>query len=250
MTGSTIWCRSSRPRMDDRQVIEWDKDDIDALKFMKVDVLALGMLGCMRRAFDLLRRAQGIDARSGDDPAGGRRDLRDDPQGRYARRLPDREPRADGDAAADEAADLLRSRHRGRDRPAGPDPGRHGPSLSPPPRGQGEAVDYPTPELRARARQDARACRCSRSRRCRSRSSAPASPPGEADQLRRAMATFKFTGGVSHFHDKLVKGMVAHGYHAGLRRDDLQADRGLRLLRLSREPRRLLRADRLCVAAG
>src|ERR1700728_2840199 len=45
--------------MDDRQVIEWDKDDIDALKFMKVDVLGLGMLGCMRRAFDLLDEAKG-----------------------------------------------------------------------------------------------------------------------------------------------------------------------------------------------
>ena len=40
--------------MEDRQVIEWDKDDVDALKMMKVDVLALGMLSCMRRAFDLL----------------------------------------------------------------------------------------------------------------------------------------------------------------------------------------------------
>uniref|UniRef100_UPI0035C7C647 PHP domain-containing protein n=1 Tax=Methylorubrum thiocyanatum TaxID=47958 RepID=UPI0035C7C647 len=40
--------------MANRQVIEWDKDDIDALKFMKVDVLGLGMLGCLRRAFDLL----------------------------------------------------------------------------------------------------------------------------------------------------------------------------------------------------
>ena len=38
-----------------RQIIEWDKDDIDALGFMKVDVLGLGMLGCMRRAFDLLQ---------------------------------------------------------------------------------------------------------------------------------------------------------------------------------------------------
>jgi error-prone DNA polymerase len=37
-------------RMEDRQIIEWDKDDIDALKFMKVDVLGLGMLGCMNRA--------------------------------------------------------------------------------------------------------------------------------------------------------------------------------------------------------
>jgi error-prone DNA polymerase len=44
--------------MDNRQVIEWEKDDIDALKFMKVDVLGLGMLGCMRRAFDLLKTAK------------------------------------------------------------------------------------------------------------------------------------------------------------------------------------------------
>jgi error-prone DNA polymerase len=36
--------------------------------------------------------------------------------------------------------------------------------------------------------------------------------PSQADQLRRSMATFKFTGGVSHFRDKLVKGMMANGY--------------------------------------
>ena len=47
--------------MDNRQVIEWDKDDIETLKFMKVDVLGLGMLGCMRRAFDLLRSSKNID---------------------------------------------------------------------------------------------------------------------------------------------------------------------------------------------
>jgi error-prone DNA polymerase len=41
--------------MDDRTFIEWDKDDIDTLKLMKVDVLALGMLSCLRRGFDLLR---------------------------------------------------------------------------------------------------------------------------------------------------------------------------------------------------
>jgi error-prone DNA polymerase len=39
--------------------------------------------------------------------------------------------------------------------------------------------------------------------------------PGEADQLRRAMATFKVTGGVSHFRDKLIAGMVARGYERG-----------------------------------
>jgi error-prone DNA polymerase len=46
--------------MVDRQVIEWDKDDIDSLKFMKVDVLALGMLTCMKRAFDFLAEHKGI----------------------------------------------------------------------------------------------------------------------------------------------------------------------------------------------
>ena len=45
--------------MEDRQVIEWDKDDIDILRWMKVDVLGLGMLGCMRRAFDLLEEHRG-----------------------------------------------------------------------------------------------------------------------------------------------------------------------------------------------
>ncbi|MGI9357381.1 MAG: error-prone DNA polymerase, partial [Rhizobiaceae bacterium] len=41
--------------MEDRTVIEWDKDDLDALGMLKVDVLALGMLTCIRKAFDLLR---------------------------------------------------------------------------------------------------------------------------------------------------------------------------------------------------
>ncbi|WP_293987193.1 error-prone DNA polymerase [Sphingomonas sp.] len=40
--------------MEDRTFIEWDKDDIDALKLMKVDVLALGMLTCIKKAFDLI----------------------------------------------------------------------------------------------------------------------------------------------------------------------------------------------------
>ncbi len=45
--------------MEDRYFIEWDKDDIDVLNMMKVDVLALGMLTCIRKAFDLIRIHQG-----------------------------------------------------------------------------------------------------------------------------------------------------------------------------------------------
>ena len=40
--------------MEDRYFIEWDKDDLDTLRIMKVDVLALGMLTCIRKAFDLI----------------------------------------------------------------------------------------------------------------------------------------------------------------------------------------------------
>ncbi len=47
--------------MAERTFIEWDKDDIDALGLMKVDVLALGMLTCIRKAFDLIRDAGGPD---------------------------------------------------------------------------------------------------------------------------------------------------------------------------------------------
>ena len=47
--------------MDERTFIEWDKDDISALNIMKVDVLALGMLTCIRKAFDLLRLHKGLD---------------------------------------------------------------------------------------------------------------------------------------------------------------------------------------------
>jgi len=58
--------------MDDRTFIEWDKDDVDALKMMKVDVLALGMLTCIRKCFDLIAQHKRIryelaDIKSRDD---------------------------------------------------------------------------------------------------------------------------------------------------------------------------------------
>src|SRR3954468_8227705 len=58
--------------MDDRTFIEWDKDDVDALRMMKVDVLALGMLTCIRKCFDLIAGHKGTryelaDIKSKDD---------------------------------------------------------------------------------------------------------------------------------------------------------------------------------------
>ena len=46
--------------MEDRHFIEWDKDDIDALRMMKVDVLALGMLTCIRKAFELIKTHENV----------------------------------------------------------------------------------------------------------------------------------------------------------------------------------------------
>ena len=58
--------------MDDRTFIEWDKDDVDAMRMMKVDVLALGMLTCIRKCFDLIAEHKGkryelADIKSRDD---------------------------------------------------------------------------------------------------------------------------------------------------------------------------------------
>ena len=56
--------------MEDRTFIEWDKDDIDELGILKIDVLALGMLTCIRKCFDLVEQHHGERLGAGDDPAG------------------------------------------------------------------------------------------------------------------------------------------------------------------------------------
>src|SRR5579859_1970783 len=100
-------------RMEGRTVIQWDKDDLDTAGLLKVDVLALGMLTCIRKAFDLIRDHHGRD---------------------FALET---EPRPDEHAAAPAAEDAVRSGDRGGDRPPRADPGRHGASLSAPAAGQG-----------------------------------------------------------------------------------------------------------------
>ena len=57
--------------MEDRTVICWDKDDIDTLGILKVDILALGMLSCIRKAFDLLKKHHRRALHAGDAAARG-----------------------------------------------------------------------------------------------------------------------------------------------------------------------------------
>ena len=158
-----------------RQVIEWDKDDIDALKFMKVDVLGLGMLGCLRRAFELLEEHRGVSVDiatiSAEDPRTYAMIRKADTLGTF----PDREPGADGHAAAAEAHHLLRPGRAGGDRAARPDPVA---TWCTPTCGGGRSWSCPSIPSRSWSACWARrwACRCSRSRRCRWPSCAPGSP--------------------------------------------------------------------------
>jgi error-prone DNA polymerase len=196
--------------MKDRQIIEWDKDDVEALKFMKVDVLALGMLTCMAKAFELIRqhKDEPIDLASipQEDPATYAMIRKADTLGTFQiesraqmAMLPRLKPRTFYDLVVQVA--IVRP---------GPIQGDmvH-PYLR---RREGkEPVDYPTPELEAvlgktlgvplfqeSAMRVAMVC--------------AGFTGGEADQLRKSMATFKFTGGVSRFKEKLVSGMVKNGY--------------------------------------
>ena len=229
--------------MKDRQVIEWDKDDIDALKFMKVDLLALGMLSCMKRGFDLLAKHKGIELDLATIPAEDPRTYamirKADTLGVFQiesraqmAMLPRIKPRTFYDLVIEVA--IVRP---------GPIQGDmvH-PYLR---RREGkEPVDYPKPELE-KVLGKTLGVPLFQEQAMRVAIECAGFTASEADQLRRAMATFKFTGGVSHFKDKLVSGMVARGYYAGVRRAHLQPARRLRQLRLSGKPRRLFRADRL-----
>ncbi|MCJ9720120.1 error-prone DNA polymerase [Agrobacterium sp. SHOUNA12C] len=196
--------------MKDRQVIEWDKDDVEALKMMKVDVLALGMLTCMSKAFDLIREHKNIDLDLAnieqEDPATYAMIRKADTLGTFQiesraqmSMLPRMKPRTFYDLVIQVA--IVRP---------GPIQGDmvH-PYLR---RREGkEVVEYPTPELEAvlgktlgvplfqeSAMKVAMVC--------------AGFTGGEADQLRKSMATFKHTGGVSKFKDKLVSGMIGNGY--------------------------------------
>jgi len=197
-------------RMEDRQIIEWDKDDIDALKFMKVDVLGLGMLGCMNRAFNLLEEHKGIRVGMADlqhdDPAVYAMIQRADTLGVFqieSRAQMSMLPRIKPNRFYDLVIEVAIVR-------PGPIQGDmvH-PYLR---RREGkEKPEYPKPELRA-VLEKTLGVPLFQEQAMKVAIVGAGFTPAEADQLRRAMATFKLTGGVSHFYDKLVNGMIARGY--------------------------------------
>jgi len=193
-----------------RTIIQWDKDDLEALGLLKVDVLALGMLSCIRRAFDLLadfrgRRLTLADV-SPEDPAVYRMISHADTMGVFQiesraqmAMLPRLQPRTFYDLVIEVA--IVRP---------GPIQGDmvH-PYLR---RREGlEPVDYPSEAVRGVLGRTL-GVPIFQEQVMQLAVVAAGFTPGEADALRRAMAAWKRKGGLGPFRDKLLKGMRRNGY--------------------------------------
>jgi error-prone DNA polymerase len=204
--------------MEDRTVLEWDKDDIEALGILKVDVLGLGMLSCLRRAFDLLHQHARLDldlASLPPDCADTYAMLRRaDSIGVFqveSRAQMNMLPRLKPESFYDLVIQVAIVR-------PGPIQGDmvH-PYLRR--RQKLEKASYPSPDPRHGDRDELKkvlektlGVPLFQEQAMRIAMVAADFTAEEADQLRRAMATFKNTGGVSRYREKLVGGMVRRGY--------------------------------------
>ena len=198
--------------MEDRTTIEWDKDDLDTLGILKIDILGLGMLSCIRKAFDLLQRHYGrkIDLATvpAEDPNVYDMLCEADSIGVFQvesraqmTMLPRLKPRNFYDLVIEVA--IVR-------------PGPiQGDMVHPYLRRRNgeEKVDYPSEELRE-VLGKTYGVPLFQEQAMKIAIIAGGFTPSEADQLRRAMATFRHTGTIHTFEEKLINGMVANGYDA------------------------------------
>ena len=203
-------CPIMNARMDNRTCIEWNKDDIDALGFMKIDVLALGMLTCIRKAFDLAKQHYGLDLTLAnipqDDPAVYEMICHADTIGVFQiesraqqSMLPRLKPRCFYDLVIEVA--IVR-------------PGPiQGDMVHPYLRRRNgeEPVEYPSKELEEILGRTL-GVPLFQEQAMKIAIVAAGFTPAEADELRRSMATFKAKGLVTHFREKLIKGMMQKGY--------------------------------------
>ncbi|MDP4289756.1 MAG: error-prone DNA polymerase [Bacteroidota bacterium] len=203
-------CPIINARMAERTNIEWNKDDIEALGFLKVDVLALGMLTCIRKAFDLAKAHYGIDLALAnipqDDPRVYEMIGHADTVGVFQvesraqmSMLPRMKPKNFYDLVIEVA--IVRP---------GPIQGDmvH-PYLK---RRSGlEPVDFPSKELKEILGRTL-GVPLFQEQAMEIAIMAAGFTPSEADGLRRSMATFKAQGQVTRYREKLVNGMVGNGY--------------------------------------
>ncbi|MBV8536191.1 MAG: error-prone DNA polymerase [Alphaproteobacteria bacterium] len=200
--------------MEDRTVIEWDKDDLDEVGMFKIDVLALGMLSCIRRGFDLLREFHGenwtIAAIPQDDRPTYEMISRADTIGVFQvesraqmSMLPRLRPQVFYDLVIEVAIvrpgpiqggmvhPYLKRREALRDR--------------------GIQPEYPSPELEQVLKRTL-GVPLFQEQAMQIAIVGAGFPPAKADKLRRAMATFRRMGTIHQFTRDFVEGMVARGY--------------------------------------
>ncbi|MFQ6004191.1 MAG: error-prone DNA polymerase [Woeseia sp.] len=196
--------------MEDRTVIQWEKNDLEDLGLLKVDVLGLGMLTAIRRSFDLIREYDGREYSLATVPAedGQVYDMicDGDTMGVFQiesraqmAMLPRLKPRCYYDLVIEVA--IIR-------------PGPiQGDMVHPYLRRRcgEEAIEYPSDDVRE-VLQRTLGVPIFQEQVMQLAVVAAGFTPGEADRLRRAMAAWKRRGGLSPFEDRLIRGMRERGY--------------------------------------
>ncbi len=196
--------------MADRTVIQWDKDDLDALGLLKVDVLGLGMLSAIRRSFDLIERHRGtrwtLATVPAEDPLVYEMIRHADTMGVFQiesraqmAMLPRLKPESYYDLVIEVAivrpgpiqGDMVHPYLRRRSRE--------------------EPVSYPSPEVEGVLKRTL-GVPIFQEQVMQLAVVAAGFTPGEADSLRRAMAAWKRKGGLGPFEDRLIRGMRERGY--------------------------------------
>ncbi|HMV09319.1 MAG TPA: error-prone DNA polymerase [Cyclobacteriaceae bacterium] len=203
-------CPVLNARMENRTNIEWNKDDIEALGFLKIDVLALGMLTCIRKAFDLAKQHYNLDLTLANIPQDDSKvyemTSRGDTIGVFQiesraqkSMLPRLRPKCFYDLVIEVA--IVR-------------PGPiQGDMVHPYLRRRNgeEPVEYPSKELEDILKRTL-GVPLFQEQAMKIAIVAASFTPSEADELRRSMATFKAKGKVSYFQEKLISGMIRNGY--------------------------------------
>lgn len=206
----TDLCPILNARMPGRTCVEWNKDDVDALGFLKIDVLALGMLTCIRKAFDLAKQYYGLELTLANIEQ-DKKEVYDmickaDTIGVFQiesraqqAMLPRLKPKKFYDLVIEVA--IVR-------------PGPiQGDMVHPYLRRRNgeEPVEYPSKQLEDILKRTL-GVPLFQEQAMKIAIVAAGFSPAEADELRRSMATFKLPGKVGSFQDKLIKGMMKNGY--------------------------------------
>ena len=196
--------------MEDRTTVEWDKDDLDALGILKVDVLALGMLTCLQKCFDLLRIHYGENFHLAnvprDDEPTYEMIQKADTVGVFqieSRAQMSMLPRLRPENFYDLVIEIAIVR------PGPIQGGMVHPYLRR--RQKIDPVDYPSPELR-HVLEKTLGVPLFQEQAMKIAIVGAGFSPEEADKLRRAMASFRNHGTIEQFKQKFIRGMIGNGY--------------------------------------